>query len=397
MSAYTEGPGSDQLTIDGNGVGPVSHAYRVGGSIADGGIKGLTITGGDAGTEPGGAIYVSWPSTVQFTLEDLVITGNRADKGGAVAVDWGNVVIEDRTITDNEATGAGGGAIYNEDGTLVIRNSTIADNHAELGFGGAIWNGAPWPTDSDLTLSGVTLTGNSARYGGAIYNDDGTSLLAENTTTANNAAGQFASGGGIYNKGMVTLRNVTISQNTAYDAGAGIHNRGNLSSTNTTITANRLAGPGAGAGIWIGGFTSTILHNTIVAGNVEADGTTPNDIDGDVDPASSHNLIGEGDHSTGLQNGVNGNIVGTVTEPVNPLLGPLANNGGIVSTHVPLSGSLAIETGCDQCAQDAEIVEDARGADRYFDADGDGVPTVDIGAVEVQWVGGRIRGRSGRT
>jgi hypothetical protein len=47
--------------------------------------------------------------------------------------------------------------------------------------------------------------------------------------------------------------------------------------------------------------------------------------------------------STGIVNGVNGNIVGGNGNPViNPLLGPLQNNGGPTQTMALLAGSPAI-------------------------------------------------------
>jgi hypothetical protein len=55
-------------------------------------------------------------------------------------------------------------------------------------------------------------------------------------------------------------------------------------------------------------------------------------------------LIGDGTFS-GISNGVNGNIVGTNTNPIDPLLGPLQNNGGPTQTMALLPGSPAIGHG----------------------------------------------------
>ena len=55
------------------------------------------------------------------------------------------------------------------------------------------------------------------------------------------------------------------------------------------------------AGIQIVDGSTVTLHNTIVAGN--SNGTGPDDIRGAVAPASSHNLIGENSHLTGIANG----------------------------------------------------------------------------------------------
>jgi hypothetical protein len=60
-----------------------------------------------------------------------------------------------------------------------------------------------------------------------------------------------------------------------------------------------------------------------------------------------HNLLGLSGGSLGLINGVNGDLVGTAAAPINPLLGPLANNGGPTFTMALLPGSPAIDAGDD--------------------------------------------------
>ena len=86
------------------------------------------------------------------------------------------------------------------------------------------------------------------------------------------------------------------------------------------------------------------MNNSIVGGNTVDDSLVggnplnglPTDIDGTLDPSSSHNLIGPGG-SGGLIDGVNGNIV--VADAADLLLGPLADNGGPTWTLALLPGS----------------------------------------------------------
>ena len=67
-------------------------------------------------------------------------------------------------------------------------------------------------------------------------------------------------------------------------------------------------------------------------------------------------------------------------EGEDPLLGPLADNGGFVQTHALRPGSPAIDAGDDgQCP-----TTDARGVARPHDGDGDGLAVCDIGAVEAR-------------
>lgn len=219
--------------------------------------------------------------------------------------------------------------------TATISNLTIANGSAD--FGGGITNlGA-------LSLSGVSMIGNSAsNYGGGIYSDTASTLTITNTTFSGNSA---PVGGGIAlnSSSGVTITNATLSGNTAQaNEGGGIYN---LSSTVT--------------------FT-----NTIVAGNAVISSTNiPNDISGSVASGSNHNLIGTGGNG-GLTNGTNGNLVGVV----NPLLGPLGtySNPNGAQTLPLLPSSPAINTGT---ATGAPLT-DQRGMAR--------VGMVDIGAFESQ-------------
>ena len=63
---------------------------------------------------------------------------------------------------------------------------------------------------------------------------------------------------------------------------------------------------------------------------------------------------------------------------VNPMLGPLKDNGGATLTHALLPGSPAIDR------PGSCLTTDQRGMPRPIDGDGDGIGDCDIGAVEDQ-------------
>src|SRR5260370_19849276 len=91
---------------------------------------------------------------------------------------------------------------------------------------------------------------------------------------------------------------------------------------------------------------------------------------------------------TGLSNGVNGNLVGSAGNPIDPLLGPLDDNGGPTLTHALMPGSPAIDAGNNAYATD-------------WDQRGEGFPRIvndiiDIGAFEYQGGGAGPHGRSRR-
>jgi hypothetical protein len=92
--------------------------------------------------------------------------------------------------------------------------------------------------------------------------------------------------------------------------------------------------------------------------------------------SDGHNLIGVVEGSTGF--GATGDQLGSSNNPLDPMLGPLANNGGPTMTHALLAGSPAIDHGDNTGAP----ATDQRGVARARDGDGNGSKIVDIGAFE---------------
>ena len=87
---------------------------------------------------------------------------------------------------------------------------------------------------------------------------------------------------------------------------------------------------------------------------------------------ADHCLIGVADTGFILWPGSAANFVGTAVAPRNPLLGPLADNGGPTPTCLPLAGSLAFDRGTNP----TNLATDQRGNSRL-----NGLAP-DIGAVE---------------
>jgi hypothetical protein len=92
--------------------------------------------------------------------------------------------------------------------------------------------------------------------------------------------------------------------------------------------------------------------------------------------SQGHNLLGIAGNSVGLAHGVNGDLVGSATAPIDPRLGPLADNGGPTFTMALLPGSPAIDAG-----DDTLTGTDQRGFPRKSGAH------VDIGAFELDGSG----------
>ena len=222
---------------------------------------------------------------------------------------------------------------------LTLQNLTITGGVAPSNEnGGGIRNAGT------LTLINVTLNGNSATLdGGAVASPSGSTLAIRNSTVSGNHA---ARGGGLAIGGTATTLNTTIAANSS------------------------LAGAATGGGIFSDTNASVTTINTLVATNTA---TTGPDLSGAF-ISGGNNLIGNPTGSTGFVRDVAGNKVGTSAEPLNPLLGPLADNGGPTFTHDLLRGSPALDAGSNAAA----TFIDQRGFVRLSN----GVGTVDIGAVE---------------
>jgi hypothetical protein len=151
--------------------------------------------------------------------------------------------------------------------------------------------------------------------------------------------GGLAYGGAITNDNGATLniKHSTISGNNAQAGNTGVNQGG-------ATKPARLVGEGTGGGIRVGPGAVTIA-NTIVAGNTAANGLGDTsgapiagpDVDGTV-TSNGHNLIGNVAEALGFTGA--GDQTG-----VDPLLAPLANNGGPTETMALTPGSPAIDAG----------------------------------------------------
>jgi hypothetical protein len=317
----------------------------------------VTVTGstlsGNSSSYFGGGIY---NLVGTLTVSNSTLSANSTqDSGGGIYIYSGMVTVTGSTLSGNSAVRFAGG-IYIYSGMVTVSNSTLSSNS---GIGSGIYNDR-----GTVTVTVSTLSGNTGR---GIYNDRGTVTVTVSTLSGNSTSGSGAGiynvgtltvtnstlsgnsatsdGGGIYNVGTLTVSNSTVSGNSA-QYGGGIYNGGTLpvALTNVTLTANRaniggVSGRGGGVYVFSG---SPMLHNTLIAGNFNGTGATRDDVYGLPDPGGDYNLIGDGTGMTGLSHGVNGNLVGSASAPIDPLLGPLQDNGGPTLTHALLPGSPAL-------------------------------------------------------
>ncbi len=226
--------------------------------------------------------------------------------------------------------------------------------------GGAIRNAA-----EIVVLETVAITGNMAPRGAGIYiGPDAEGTIVESVIDNNITAGDPGDerGGGIYNRGALTLRNVTISNNAATDLGGGIYNDSELDIKFTTIASN-ITVSGSAGGIYQAAGSMTSVWGSIIANNITSDC-------GGIFIQSDGNNI-----STTLCN-----LIDPTDMPnTNPMIGILADNGGPTMTHGILEGSPAIDSADNPAECNGT---DQRGTARPQDGDGNGFSICDMGAVE---------------
>ena len=335
------GPGADDLTISGNDssrVFSISHSANVS-------INHITIANGRVTNNQGGGII----NAGQLTIADCVLKGNTvAGSSGSIARIGGAIA--------NAATNAG-------PARLTVQRCLIEDNSSS-GDGGGIGNFTLASTTAELTVRDSTFTGNHATWGGAIA--------------------QYAQFGG---SSLGQISNSTISNNASTNDGAGIDSdvlsgsgSNQLTLINTTILGNSSSRSGGGVSSVLPGSIFR-YRNTIVAGNTAA--VTGNDLFqsnlGSDTVFQGGNLIG---NSAGLIffTSHSSDQIGTAANPINPLLGPLANNGGPTPSHMPAPGSPAIDGALNLFCP----ATDKRGQTRPVDGNGNGSAVCDSGAVEIQ-------------
>lgn len=356
--------------------------------------------------EVGGAVHLQGGS---LTLRNCVLIDNRAYNGGAAIAtegyDTGNGVLKPSLTVDtcdflqnyllqdpNNYFGNQGGAVGLWSGTATFTNCNFQGNVAEVG--GAIYIAS----GVNCTLSGGRFIGNRAYWdyfdgsfagteqGGAISNSGtlrvSNAFFSENRATTHTAA----YGGTIWSNGNLSLQQCIIVNGSAVNQGGAIYLNSNSKKatiTNCTISNN----PGTNgqvqyASIQLGGG-STRIENTIIDEYWAFGGAAPDA--SYINPIVRYCFV-RGNSYYPADFGI-GNIL---TAYVNPALTP-----GFVNAAQG-NYNLAVDSPCIDLgnnAADADLSLDGyqlplstdwAGGTRIVDGNGDGTPTIDIGALERQ-------------
>jgi hypothetical protein len=310
---------SDTYEAFGGGLSAGSHADDVAASldVQRSDVSGNTVESSCGVCAPqGGGIVAVGEARLRWTR----LTGNRVGSanhyggaGGLRAFDAASLEIADSTISGNHADSAGGGLIGPEQGVVAIETTLVSGNFAgnqggtNEGGGGVLCFGCA------VELTASTVSGNVAE----------------------------AAGGGItvrygeYAPSPTRIVGSTISGNTGYEGGGLMLDGGNAQISNATIAFNTASS--RGAGVSASEYAYQIeLQSTIVAANLTGDAA--NNVWAFPDAVSgANNLV---PNAPGLPAQMPPD---TLTG--DPLLLPLADNGGPTPTHALGDGSPAIDAG----------------------------------------------------
>ena len=210
----------DSLIADGYAItasGNTNYPYKV---VVAHICNGVTYSNRLDSTFTGGTLA----SGNYYLTENLTLTSEiRIDRNSIV-----KICLNGHSITQTANAG-----IFANNGTLDVIDCMAAGKLSggkgctSTQAGGCIYN------SGTITISGITMDGNSAPHGGAVSNYG--DMQITNCTITNNSAN--GDGGGINNAGTLTVTNTEITGNNAVNGG-GISTIGKLTLNNVTVTGN---------------------------------------------------------------------------------------------------------------------------------------------------------------
>ena len=303
-------------------------------TILSGNLGDLTSSSDNAYT----VVYCA--SSVTSTIDGFTVVDGQANNSSNGALSqWGD-----------------GGGIYNA-GILTVNNTKLSNN-LTANYGGGLFN------EGTVTITNSIFSNNSGKSGGGLGNEG-------DLTIANSAIFNTPRGGGLFNNGSLFAANITVAHNLE-----GIINLSDMTMVNSTVVQNRAGIRGGGI---MNGYVGASLNlsNCIVAGNWAPDG--PDIYIANIsDFSGSNNLIGNGANQS-LVNGIDGNIVGSSSSPIDPMLSNWTQfNNGVWGYYLTPS-SPAANAGATDLATTSSgqpLTEDIAGNTRVVGS------AVDMGAVE---------------
>ncbi|WP_161604366.1 choice-of-anchor Q domain-containing protein [Roseiconus nitratireducens] len=265
------------------------------------------------------------------TPDGYRVTGPAA--AGLLSPAGGRVTVTGATISNNSAEGNGGGVV-NETGTLSIADSTITANASggdEPGEGG----GGIANFGGTLTLSNTEITENTATVGlgnggGILNNDGGVLAVSGGSISANSAA---RAGGGVENAGTATFLSTALEDNSTGINGGAFHTSGPWSATFIDATVASNAANAEGGGLWNSGAGKMVVVDSVISGNV-ASGSDADQGGGGIFNDGGELVVGNSSILENVADGASGsgggvlNLGGSLAITSTTVRGNVANRAG---------------------------------------------------------------------
>ena len=219
-----------------------------------------------------------------MSRSDCTISGNTtAGIGGGLRTQYGTMSLSDCTVSGNTA-GSWGGGIYSTYATTTVVGCTVSGN-TSAGSGGGVANDAstfaaglsgtidlaPYygaiviadPTGSVTIDGGGVVTLDVQGASGVVQVAPGTTATLENLTIT---GGSATSGGGVVDHGNLTMKDCSLTGNTASYNGGAIYaeGAGELTIDGCTIERNSA---GDGGGIVIYNVANASMRDDAIEGN----------------------------------------------------------------------------------------------------------------------------------
>lgn len=312
------------------------------GSCTEAAFDAALVGGGTVDFNCGGAATITFTSTKNITIATTISGGD------VITLSGGNAV--------KLFTVSGSGLM------LTLSHISLVNGRDSAGNPGA----AAIVASAGVTINASTISGHQTTHGGCpAIRMAGDTLFITRSTITGNVHGTSGSGQAICANATATLNidNSTITGNT----GGAIRNSGTATLVHCTIAGNTFL-PGSGSGI-VNFEGITTLINTIVANNTGV--------------GQCHNILGGSVVDGGGNLQFPDATCGVAITVADPLLEPLANNGGPTQTMSLPSNSPAV----DSVIEAAGFTIDQRNLPRPVDIPNignEGTGTADIGAFELQ-------------
>ena len=304
----------------------------------------VTITGSTMSDNTDNGLYLN------RIAGDATITDSTMNGNGSQGIELSDVVGTSTVRDVNVDGGEEEGLVISRSGAALVERVHADGNALE----------AIRVTDSvgSTTITDSTLSGSTSEFGFATRDNVGDVRL-ERVTISGNAHGGLEL---LADTGQVVLVNSTITDNGVLVTDPVVSSTSErLEIVHSTMAGNGVTASTAAA-IEVTDTVVTVDHS-IVSGN---NGMDVSSVSGTGSVSVTNSVVPDGS-SLGASN----------PEADDPLLGPLADNGGTTGTMLPLEESPAIDAGSPALTAPPAPLTDQRGEDRVVDV-------IDIGAVEVQ-------------